>query len=351
MKMKQISINKTLHLILPQVFKITPLFFSLFVFVALIHGLSWGVSVTVNQYVFDTVERALKQNLSINTIWGAMILLAVITILSQIVNALHSFVYTPFNRLTVGHFERKIHQKIGKLPMESFEDPSTLDKINKAKEGVQQIFQLVFNFIMIFTFFVPYVIYMAIYLYFIDHKLSVIILLLVVPIVISQKLKVKLSADLEDESASHRRAMDYYKRCICNREYFKETRILGAFTYFFQLLHSSLGSVIKFKVKFNRKNVVIQLLNDLIVLVGYIAVLYIMIMTVIDNKMSVGAFTAVFMSLKHLIDTLNGLSGISGDMSRCVGPVNNYLEFIASPEKRCGTEEGNFSGEDRKSVV
>lgn len=344
MKNKQISTIKTLRLIMPQMFRVTPLFFNLFVLVALLHGLSWGITVTVNQYVFDTVDRVLHNHLSISYIWGAMALLAVIIIISQIVNALHSFVYTPFNRYTIGYFKRKIHHKIGKLSMEAFEDPKILDQINKADAGIDQIFNMAFNFIMLFTFFLPYIIYMAVYLFLIDPKLSFIILMLAIPILISQRLKAKLSVYLEDKSAPHRRAMDYYKQCIINPLYFKETRQLGAFTYFFDFLNSTQQTLIHYKINYNRKKAVNQLITNFIVLFGYIMVLYLLIQTLLDNKMSVGAFTAVFMSLNHLIDTLNDLVGMTGSISDNVGPVNNFLELLAIPDKLSGNSESDFKG-------
>jgi ATP-binding cassette subfamily B protein len=202
---------RTILRVVPMVYRASPLFFCFFIIVAALHGLSWGVTVTATQFVFDTLEGIMQREQPIAGVLGPLLLMAAITILTQIVNALHSFVYTPLNQHTIGYFSQKIQEKAGKQSLLSYEDSQFLDQINKANEGVNHVFNLAFSVIMVFAFFMPYILYMAVYLFVINSALPVILIALAVPLLVVQELKSKLFAGMEDQSAPYRRKMDHYQ--------------------------------------------------------------------------------------------------------------------------------------------
>ena len=55
-----------------------------------------------------------------------------------------------------------------------------------------------------------------------------------------QVVRAKMYEKLEEQSAPLRREYWYYQETLCDREYLKETRILGAFKYFYMLYKDTL---------------------------------------------------------------------------------------------------------------
>ena len=348
---KKVSTIKTIKRILPMFMKATPLYFTLFVLIALIHGLSWSFMVNVTQNLFDTVEQSVFGDRPLHDIWWALAFFGITSIIQQLLTAFHSFMYVPFNEYSKGYFSQKMHQKVSRLPLVAFENPDVMNTINKADEGVNKMFGMVFNFIMLLTFFLPYIIHMAIYFWVVSPSLSCIILALAIPIIAGRKIETKFASKLEDQSAVPRRQADYYKQCICDPKYFKETRLLGAFEHFYSLFRSSLDCLINIRKENARNSTLVQLSTNVITFLGYIVVLILMIMAVANGKLSVGGFAAFFMALNQLQGRLMGSIGIIGSLGNEVNAVNNYLAFFDLPENEepvsitspCGIKLKNVS--------
>ena len=119
------------------------------------------------------------------------------------------------------------------------EDTRVLDDINKALKGEQESIYFTNTILMLLTFYLPYFLFMALYLWRCKPLLVISLLLVFLPTLLTQLLRTKLFAKAEDASAPVRRELEYAESCIAGREFFKETRTLGAFGYFRDLFQSS----------------------------------------------------------------------------------------------------------------
>ena len=232
MSERTISPIKILKRITPLVFKATPFFFGLFIVITILHGLSWAVKILFLQKFYDTTSEVINTGGSIKTIYISLIVYGVVIILAELVNALNNFLYLPFNQKVIGKLMQKVHLKIPKIGAIEYENASTLDSINKAEMGINNIFDMVFSFIMMMAFFLPYVLFMGIWIFTIKPILAIVIVISMMPCLLTKLVQVSMYANLEDEIAPLRRTYDYYESTICSKEYFKETRILGVTNYF-----------------------------------------------------------------------------------------------------------------------
>ena len=133
------------------------------------------------------------------------------------------------------HLSMAIQRKIARLDPAVFEDTEKLDDINKAEQGKDAAFWYVSDIIAILTFYVPYFVFMGWYLFSLKPILASAIVIIFLPTALAQLIRVKAFSRLEDASAPVRREYEYYETCMAGREYFKETRILGGFSYFKKL--------------------------------------------------------------------------------------------------------------------
>lgn len=75
-------------------------------------------------------------------------------------------------------------------------------------------------------------VYMLLYLYRLEPLLAFILLIIFVPMSLSQYIKSVIYLKMADSSAPHQRKYLYYEKCICDNQYFNETYLLGAYSFF-----------------------------------------------------------------------------------------------------------------------
>ena len=237
---KEISFIGMLMRLYPMIFKGAPILFISCNIVGIIHGMSFGFNTFASQRFFDSVAGAVASGAGAGAVIGSAAVLGVVVIGSQILNGIHNFMGNTFFKKMEGVMGMEVNKKAARIDPISYESPALLDDINKASAGASNSIGIVFITTNIFTFYLPYFIFMGVYLFMLKPTLALSLLLVFIPVIVTQFIRSAVYANLEDEVAPVRREYEYYERCICDREYFKETRILGAFTFFKDLYRHSL---------------------------------------------------------------------------------------------------------------
>lgn len=187
---------------------------------------------------FDNVSLGARERAVSPTIIFSFLFLIAAILMSHILNGCDNYLGTSVHVVLIGKFEKRMHKKAVKLDPVLFEDTEFLDHVNKAFQGsgVSGCTFVLEAFMVVMFSQVPYMILMSIYLYTLKPVLSICIFLVFVPVVISQYIRIHAFSELEDETVPYRREYAYYQECVTGREYFKETRMLGAYRYFSRLI-------------------------------------------------------------------------------------------------------------------
>lgn len=342
MSEKKISPIKILKRITPLVFKATPFFFGLFIVITILHGLSWAVKILFLQKFYDTTSEVINTGGSIKTIYISLIVYGVVIILAELVNALNNFLYLPFNQKVIGKLMQKVHLKISKIGAIEYENASTLDSINKAEMGINNIFNMVFSFIMMMAFFLPYVLFMGIWIFTIKPILAIVIVISMMPCLLTKLVQVSMYANLEDEIAPLRRSYDYYESTICSKEYFKETRILGVTNYFKKLYYDTMVVLNKKSLKVAKRACLFDLAGKGIGLAGYLVVLLLFVKALLTGDITAGTFAAIFTAIVKMQEMVGEMINLVGDIGKNSGSINNLLDFIDMPETDGETKVNDF---------
>lgn len=315
--------------ILKMAFKAGPVYISVNNAMAVVHGVLMGAITLAMQLFFETTIKCIKNQNGIHeAIYMAFMLFSVVMI-AHIINGLNNFMGTSYFKKVIGNFNQKINTKSSKIAPISYEDPELLDNINKATVGANNSLGLLFTVTTIFSYYTPYFLFMFIYLYRLTPFLSVSLVVIFIPTALSQFVRNMIFSKLEDEIAPIRRESEYYKSTLSE----KETRTLGAFGFFQNLYITSLKLLNKTTWKVEKKAGFIELVMKLITLLGYLGVLYIFFLTLMQGKISVGAFAAIFFSIDAMFNTMDTIicQHIAG-MTRNMGTINNFLSFLDMPE-------------------
>ena len=328
-KVKPIGILKR---VTPLVYNASHFFFWLFLTVTILHGLSWAVKILFLQKFYDATSEVIKTRGSIKTIYISLIIYGIVIILAQVLNGLNNFLFLPFNQKCISKLMQKVHLKISKVSAIQYENAATLDSINKAEMGINNIFNMVFSFIMMMAFFLPYVLFMGIWIFTIKPVLAIVIVISMMPCLLTKLVQVGMYSKLEDEVAPLRRSFDYYESCICSKEYFKETRILGATGYFKSLYYDIMVMLNKKSLKVSRRAYGYDLAGKLIGLAGYLIVLLLFVNALLSGDITAGTFAAIFTAIAKMQEMLGNMINLAGDIGKNSGSIHNLLEFLDMSE-------------------
>ncbi|MDD2261773.1 MAG: ABC transporter ATP-binding protein [Clostridia bacterium] len=319
----------------PIIFRAAPVLFILFNITAIAHGVSFVIITIYTQKFFDSITNLLAEKTEITNVIIAGLLLGVAVVFSQLLNGFHNFMYTPVDTKIEGKLRFLIHQKISSLYPISFEEPETLDSINKAKNGMSNSTELVFQVTNIFTFYIPYCIFLSLYLFNLNKILAISLFLIFIPLLVTQFIRSITYSKLEDDIAPIRREYEYYEKCIYDKEYFKETRLLNATNYFISLYKDSLILLGKKIFRTEARTISFELCMRIITLLGYLGVLILLTKTLLAGDIGVGAFAAVFSSVSEMFGMIEEIvCRHIGDMSKNLGSVANFVNFLELPEKK-----------------
>lgn len=270
-------------------------------------------------------------------------MMALVQIFSPLLNGTTNLYLQDLMNRAYGNVAVRLQKKLARISTSEFEVPSTLDAINKADAGASVASAIVIMVLLSVFGYIPFFIGVSIYLYTLKPILAIAPVVVFIPVMTAQVLKVKMFGDLEEAAAPERRKVDYYERCIGDREFFKETRLIGAFAYFKKLYTDSVKAMNKVIKKTEVKAGVMELVMQALSVCGYGLLFYMLIVALMDGDISVGEFAAVFASI-------SGLFGMMDEMIRSnVGDVMqekelavNILKLLDLPE-RTGDKSADVS--------
>jgi ATP-binding cassette subfamily B protein len=335
------------------------------VLVGILHAVSFGLLTMITQWFFDSVSDAAAGRISAMIAYGSAVGLIAAVIGIEVINGLYNFMSNQFFKKLTGHLSLRLNAKASQIDPISFENPALLNDITKAREGMMSSLDLVFTTITMALFYVPFFGFLEAYMFSLQPVLALSLVLIFVPVLITQLIRGKIAARLADESAPVRREYEYYERCIVDREFFKETRILGAFTFFRELYRSSLTLLGKKIWQSGFRTGMLELGMRTITLAGYLGVLALLFNALLSGDISIGAFAAVFSAVGLMFSVMEEMIGMHmARMNTNLATVRNYFRFMELPERGgkdsplqagCGIRLQNVSfaypGADNKALT
>ncbi|MCL2387286.1 MAG: ABC transporter ATP-binding protein/permease [Defluviitaleaceae bacterium] len=297
-------------------------------------GLAQGLSVFATQNLFDSVEGAITGYSALRTAYLALLALGVIIISREILNGLHSFLYSALFDKIGGGLQRAIHRKMSLIDPVAFENVSFHDDMEKADRGKWSVMGMTCTIWDTLTFYVPYFIFMGFYLHHVSPRFVFAIVLVFLPTLLGQIIHTKIISKFVDVTAPIRREHDFYYNAITNRHYYKETRILGTYGFFLKRYMKMLKDLSRAELSANRKTSFLDLGLSLLSTAGYVGILVMLVSALLSGEISVGAFAAVYGSIGMMFSMMEQvIKHRLGQAAEGMGFAHNFMRFIELPER------------------
>lgn len=301
----------------------------------LLHGISWVLQVVSMQYFFDAVTNGTDSAFKIG---AKLLLMGGAFLFAQMMNGVANCYGQILNKSAGKEMNKMIFQRIARLEVIAFEDTEELNRMNKAVKGSERLFWVSTTILDIIFFYVSYFAMMGWYLFSRAPVLSISIIIIFIPNIAGKLFSGITFRRLEEILAPLRRKCEYYESCMTDREYYKETRLLGINRYFKERYADLLQRINRLNFKAQLHKEMINFIVSVLTVSAYGSIICLLVYLVMRNVISVGVFAAVFASLRQFYGFMDEvISERFGWASENVATVENFLSFIEGcDEKREG---------------
>lgn len=332
MRIKKSGMNRSAFVkfirFLPFIIRKMPGLLSIFVLFSLCHSISWCVIIIANERLVDALT-IFKDNEEASYIIKMLIIFGLIHVVKQLFNALANYVPIIIKGKLNRELELAFFIKMKDYGAIDYENPAFLDTVEKVENGKKEIVWEVITLCNILFFYIPYFVFTGVYLSQISPIFVLGIVVAFLPAVFTLFVRSNLFTKQEDKVAPLRRKYTYYEKCIVDRDYFKETRHSGMYQFFYTKYQKYLRKTSGVKENVEIKVSMIELLAKFLGLIGYTFIIVSLIILTGNGTITVGAFAAVFQGITDIYKLMEELifGHVSG-MTRDIGKVNNYIDFI-----------------------
>lgn len=254
-------------------------------------------------------------------------------LLNPVINSINTCLSADFEEKVKGEIERDFNEKCSKVDCLKFESSSDLINLEKNYKGINSLVLLVTGFTLgIFTY-LPYFIILAFYFYKINHSLIFILFLFFIGPILSLAFKKRIYKKLEDDVSPLRVQSRYYKDYMISTEYIKETRLLGAFSFFMKKYKNTIKSMDKNIEDAQKKSAIIEFTFKIPLIVANIVSFFIVIKYLKKGLVTIGNFGAIIASINMLIMMAEELIFyVIGSAVKEISLVENFIDFMKSDD-------------------
>ncbi len=320
--------------------KTAPLYFTMEYIATAVDGVALALIATATSRLFVSATTYSFGYVDFSTILSSVFLFISLNVVSEIASGISNYCGEVYSNLSLQCLMNRVHAEVVNLPDISFENPAQLDRINGAYNGAATVRQVVNLMMDALTMYVPYFVIYGIYLYSLRPLLLIIFPLVVVPALLGQLIKSKISVSAEEKLAVIRRRRDTYKIYIGEKEFMKETRILGATAYFFMGLETVCKQLANIMTSAKTKSWVVDTTINLMQALGYGCIVYLLVESVFSGEINIADFAAVFATSSMLIELVKELfSERISEAAEKYGLVRRYIDFMNLPQETRGGKD------------
>ncbi len=331
MKNKSIPFYKVLLRTLKYGYLKLPLYFILFILVCFaLAGVNF-LSIWAVQNLFDSITEAVKTR-EWNYAMLSIIFTGVVFVSYNIILELHELLKWYYFMVFMSKILKDMNAKAGRLSLINFESIELYDQVDLAKGGVRfalnSTIDLINGTIYYSLFFV------SILIYFISIKpvFIAICVLCFFSQIFSQMIKGSKLYQMQEKVVASQRESEYFRSCLTEKEFYKETKTLEAKDYFLKKYLEKSKYFNEEKWKTEVRIGFIDAILTLITLVAYIGSFILLAYYLINGDISIGAFSGIFYSLNRLMDCAREMVNIYGSIYQNASLAGKLYDFLELPE-------------------
>ena len=301
----------------------------------------------VNVLVFHLLEGVLSQltdHERLSQLAGAVLVAGAVILLREVLEMVADPIASYMWGKPIAVLTQAMNQKVARLEVIDFETLDANERMELAQSGTMGAISMLLAFLFpVFqvTFFAAAVIY----LYSLSPLLALVVPLTFVPRIASHLVRGSRYYQLERKTVPLLREFQHLEDCLTDREYFKETRILGAGS---RLARRYRRTLRRFNVKRWREDLLIGGIDlglSVLVMLGSGGSFVLAAFLLANGSIGVGGFAVVIYAVSRLMLMTRAVMDMFGQSYRASATASHLFEFLERDEGRpMGDRAGDSGG-------
>ncbi len=330
------------------VFRVSPGLFVLEYAVTVLDALLLVLTTVALRDFFEHVTGLAAGSVSSGSALMSLLLFALLKVADEAIDGVANFIGEYYAGKSGQVMMNELNLKAERLDALSFEDPQILNQLDQAYRGAYNVRNLVHVLMDIACLYIPYFVFMGVFLRRAEPMLPLILLLVFVPVLASHFLRSRYYTRLDDRTVVLRRKEEHYKECLTARAFFKETRTLGAGAFFLSRYIQAFKNTQELRYQTELKSQGVAIAANALTLAGYTGSLAILVSLLTRGRITVGSFSAILAAMLEMFAMMTEvLDNRLGELSAGLGQIRKYFRFLDLPEQ----EYGRMHIDERKDIV
>ncbi len=336
MENKTLPFYKVIYRTIKYGYQKLPGYFCLYLISCILLAGSNFLSIQILQKLFDSVS-AVSISGNWSRIKNTLIITGIIFFMYSVFKGIQNYLNKVYFSTFMSKILKDMNAKAGRLRLIDFESIQLYDKINMAIGGVHHAVKSTIDLLNGVIYYAIFFSSVGIYLYSIKPMLFVLCIFIFIPKLLSQYIKGTQIYCLQESIVSCNRQSEYYKQCLINKTYYKETKTLGAVPYFIRCYQEKVNEFNQKQWRVQVKTAVIECGLTLLTYIGYICSFILLTNYLLNGSITIGYFAAIYYSLNKLMDIMKEMVELFGTVYEHANLAGKLYDFLELPE---------FKGED-----
>ena len=275
---------------------------------------------------------------------GAIVLVGLAILAREFVEAVHRPLAAYFGGKGIGMLTEALNRKAARLEVVDLETLDANERLELAKTGPEGALRMLVAFLDPIAM-LALLAAAGVYLHALAPPLALVVPFVFVPRIASHLIRGSRYYQFERRTVPLQREFEYLERCLNDREYFKETRILGAGS---RLLRRYRAVLRRFNAARWREDLLVGLIDlglGVLMLLGYGGSFVLAALLLGGGSIGVGAFAVVVYAMSRFMLMAEGIMEGFGVSYRQSIKASHLVEFLDRGEGRpAGDRAGPGTG-------
>ena len=274
---------------------------------------------------------------------GAIVLVGLVILARELVEAVHRPIAAYLGGKGTGVLTESLNRKAARLEVVDFETLDANERLELAKTGPEGALRMLVAFLdpmAMLTLSAA----AGVYLHSLAPPLALIVPFVFAPRIASHLIRGSRYYRLERRTVPLQREFEYLERCLTDREYFKETRVLGAGSRLLQRYRAVLSRFNAARWREDLRVGLIDLGLGFLTLLGYGGSFVLAALLLAGGSIGVGAFAVVVYAMSRFMLMAEGIMEGFGVSYRQSIKASHLVEFLDRDEGRPAGDRGRRTG-------
>ena len=284
-------------------------------------------------HLLEGVISRLSDTQHLDEIVAAIVVVGIVLVIPELLEMVADPIATLFWGRSIGALTEMMNEKVKRLEVIDFETLDANERLQLAASGKYGAVSMLLSFL--FPMFqLVFFALAGIYLYTLSPLLT-----LVIPFIFAPRIAIHLVRGsryyrLERKTVPTLREYQYLEQCVVDREYFKETRVLGAGAHFLQRYRDTIRRFNTQRWHEDRRIARIDLGLNVLVALGYGGAFVLAALLLASGSIGVGGFAVVIYAVSKFMLMTEAVTEMFGESYRASATAAHFTEFLERDEGR-----------------